>query len=380
MSIDFTTNGAHQSMFGQPDIDQPFNSLQGGDLNNAYSGSHLSGHPLDRNDPLDMGEHSSYDIFSSTSSGSLPSQRYRQNGSSSTSLGVDPMYHPPSFGDSLPPFQSSNSNPYDLIGSLSSSYSSGKPSPITPNDVSGLPHASGFPFSNGQSKDFPSHPSYHEPMLDRRLSNVNGSSYSNEFNDDFNSLSVNSGLGINGFPSNLPFPDRLGRDSRFPNSTIPPLSAPSHLTQNHSPELIRGVAPQATFRPETTLPSFDDMGFMAPNPAVDYRLPASVDENMARLRLQGAGDLQTFIRYVPCHWQRSHLSHDHSSVPARIWISTFGRPTVWRSVNGRSSSCLPKWLKSHMAQRNGRWWGNLPMIGQVFTTCSAASSVPHRPR
>ncbi|KIP08395.1 hypothetical protein PHLGIDRAFT_29566 [Phlebiopsis gigantea 11061_1 CR5-6] len=242
-----------------------------------------------------MGEHSSYDIFSSSSSGSLPSQRYRQNGSSSTSLGVDPMYHPPSFGDNLPSFQPSNSNPYDLIGSLSSSYSSGKPSPITPNDVSGLPHPSSFPFSNAQSKDFPSHPSYHDPMLDRRLSNVNGSSYSNEFNDDFNSLSVNSGLGINGFPSNLPFPDRLGRDSRFPNSTIPPLSAPSHLTQNHNSELIRGVAPQATFRPETTLPSFDDMGFMAPNP-VDYRLPASVDENMARLRLQGAGDLQTFIR------------------------------------------------------------------------------------
>lgn len=301
MSIDFTTNGAHQSMF-QPDIDPPFSSLQGGDLP-AHGSSHLAGHHMDRPDPLDIADHSGYDIFSSNSSGSLASQRYRTNASSSSSLGpnyslgVDTMYPPSSFNDNMPPFPSSNSNPYDLIGSLSSSYSSGKPSPITPNDVSGLPHSSGFPFSNGQSKDFPSHPGYHETSFDRRLSNVSGSGYSSDYNDEYNSMGVNPGLGLSNFPpSGLPFPDRLGRDSRFPSS-LPP---PGHLNQNHGPDLVRGVAPQATFRPETTLPSFDDMGFMPPNPTIDYplRLPASVDENMARLRLQGAGDLQSFIRYV----------------------------------------------------------------------------------
>ena len=48
----------------------------------------------------------------------------------------------------------------------------------------------------------------------------------------------------------------------------------SHLGPSHSPDLIRGVAPQAThsFRPDTTLPSFDDMQFMTPNPNVDYPL------------------------------------------------------------------------------------------------------------
>lgn len=302
MSIDFTPTGPHQSMFAQPDIDQPFSSLQGGDL--AHSGSHMSvgGHPLDRNDPLDIDTHGSYDIFSS-SSGSLASQRYRTNASSSSSLGpnyslgVDPIYQQSSFSDNISSFHSSNSNPYDLIGSLSSSYSSGKPSPITPSDVSALPHSSGFPFSNGQSKDFPPHHSYHEPMLDRRISNASG--YSNDFNDEFGSMGVNHGLGLNGFPpSGLPpFPDRLGRvqnESRYPNSTVPPLTATSHLTQSHSPELIRGVAPQATH-----LPSFDDMNFMGASPTVydpPLRLPASVNDDMARLRLQGSGDLQTFIR------------------------------------------------------------------------------------
>lgn len=301
MSIDFTANAQHQGIFGQPDIDQPFGSLQGGDISQGHSNSHMS-HQLDRNDPLDMDAHSSYDIFSSSSNGSLASQRYRTNASSSSSLGpnyslgVDPMYQQASFSDNMPSFHSSNSNPYDLIGSLPSSYSSGKPSPITPNDVSGLPHSSSFPFSNGQSKDFPSHPSYHDSMLDRRLSNVSGS-YPNDFNDEYGPMGVNHGLGINAFPP--PFPDRLGRvqnDPRFPNSNVPPLTATSHLTQNHSPELIRGVAPQATH-----LPSFDDMNFMGGSPSVydpALRLPSSVNEDLARLRLQGSGDLQTFIRYV----------------------------------------------------------------------------------
>jgi recombining binding protein suppressor of hairless len=312
MSIDFTQSGPHSAMFGQPDMDAPFGALQGGDIQPGHASPHMhvGAHHMDRTDPLDLPDHNGYDIFSSTASGSLASQRYRANASSSSSLGpsyslgVDPMYQQSSFSDNLQSFHSSNSNPYDLIGSLSSSYSSGKPSPITPSDVNGLPH-SGFPFSNGQSKDY-SHPGYHDSMLDRRLSNVSGSGYSSEFNDDFGSIGVNSNLGLNGFSSSglPPFPDRLGRvqsESRF-NSTVPPLGTTAHLGQNHSPDLIRGVAPQAThaFQPDTRLPSFDDMQFMTPSPAVDYplRLPASVDENMARLRLQGAGDLQTFIRYA----------------------------------------------------------------------------------
>ena len=85
------------------------------------------GHPLDRNESLDVAEHPSYDIFASPSSGSLASQRYRTNASSSSSLGqsyalgVDTMYSSSSFPDSLPPFHSSSSHPYDLISSLPSS-------------------------------------------------------------------------------------------------------------------------------------------------------------------------------------------------------------------------------------------------------------------
>lgn len=310
MSVDYSTNGSHQSLYGQNDIDHTFTSLQAGDLSSGHghSSSQLP-HSLDRSDPLDVGDHGSFDVFGSSSNHSLASQRYRTNGSSSSSLGpsyplgVDTMYPPPPFSNDLPPFHSS-SHSYDLIGSLPSSYSSGKPSPLTPNDVSGLPHHSSFPF-NGQSKDFSS--SYHDSILDRRMPGVNGS-FPSDFNDDFGPMGVNSGLGLNGFhpPSALhQFQDRLGRvqhESRFPGSTVPPLSSPTHLTQNHNSDMIRGVAPQAThsFRPENGLPPFDDIPqFMAPNPQVDYplRMP-SVDENMARLRLHGGGDLQTFIRSV----------------------------------------------------------------------------------
>ncbi|KAI0768374.1 hypothetical protein BC629DRAFT_1442421 [Irpex lacteus] len=266
MSVDYSTNGSHQSLYGQNDMDHTFTSLQAGDLSSGHghSSSQLP-HSLDRSDPLDVGDHGSFDVFGSSSNHSLASQRYRTNGSSSSSLGpsyplgVDTMYPPPPFSNDLPPFHSS-SHSYDLIGSLPSSYSSGKPSPLTPNDVSGLPHHSSFPF-NGQSKDFSS--SYHDSILDRRMPGVNGS-FPSDFNDDFGPMGVNSGLGLNGFhpPSALhQFQDRLGRvqhESRFPGSTA-----------THS------------FRPENGLP-----------PSTTYH----IDENMARLRLHGGGDLQTFIR------------------------------------------------------------------------------------
>lgn len=307
MSIEYTTNGPHQPLFGQPDMDQTFNSLQNGDIGPAHphGGSHLplNGHSLDRADSLDIPDHPSYDIFSSSSSGSLASQRYRTNASSSSSLGhnyalgVDSLYSQNSFSDNLPPFHGSNSNPYDIMGGMPSSYSSGKPSPLTPSDVGPLSHPSGFPFSNGQTKDYSPHQSSYEPILDRRLSSV---SYSSDFNDEFSNMGVNPSIGgLNGYPPAHQFPDRIGRlqsDSRFTGAGVPPLSVPSHLAQGH------GVAPQATHAyrgSDGSIGSFDDMPqFISPNPQVDYPLRMSVDENMARLRLQGAGDLQSFIRYV----------------------------------------------------------------------------------
>ena len=118
-------------------------------------------------------------------------------------------------------------------------------------------------------------------------------------------MGVNPNLAMGGFqpPQVQPFQDRLGRmsaDARYPAGA---LSVPQHMHQGHNQDLMRGVAPQAThgFRPDSV--PFDEMPqYMAPNPQVDFplRIP-SVDENLARLRLQGAGDLQSFIRYVWYH-------------------------------------------------------------------------------
>ena len=311
MSIEYTTNGPHQPLFAQQDIDHPFSSLPADSIQQGHA--HNQGHlPLNGHAPdaLDIPDHPPYDIFSSSSSGSLASSRYRANASSSSSLGhnyalgVDPLYPSSTFGNDLPPFHSSNSSfPHDLMsGGLPSSYSSGKPSPLTPSDVGPLSHPSGFPFSNGQSKDYSPHQPYD---IDRRLSGVSPSSYSPDFDGEFGGIGVNSNMGLGGFhPSNgLQFQDRLGRlpgDHRFQGSVVPPQSIPSHLGQNHNGDLIRGVAPGAThYRGGDALFPQDDVPqFMTPSPQVDYPLRMSVDETMSRLRLQGAGDLQTFIRYV----------------------------------------------------------------------------------
>lgn len=310
MSIDFSSTPTPQGMYPPPDLDQPFGSLQANDLNSAHqhSSHHLSmnGHG---NDALDMSEHGSYDIFSSAASGSLASQRYRTNASSSSSLGhnyalgVDPMYSQSSFSDPLPPFPPPPNGHYDLMNGLPSSYSSGKPSPLTPNDnVPGLPHPSSFPFSNGHTKEY-SHSSFQDPLLDhRRLSNVS-SSFS-DYGDEYGSMGVNPNLALGGFqpPQSVqPFQDRLGRissDGRYPGAG--PLAVPPHMHQSHNSDLMRGVAPQATHSFRQDGVPFDDMPqYMAPHSQVDFtlRIP-SVDENLARLRLQGAGDLQSFIRYV----------------------------------------------------------------------------------
>ena len=73
-----------------------------------------------------MSDHNSYDIFSSAASGSLASQRYRTNASSSSSLGpnyalgVDPMYPQSSFNDpltSFPPPLHTNTKPMTIYKS-----------------------------------------------------------------------------------------------------------------------------------------------------------------------------------------------------------------------------------------------------------------------
>ncbi|KAH8071910.1 hypothetical protein BXZ70DRAFT_749891 [Cristinia sonorae] len=311
MSLDFGSSSS-QGIYSQHDMDSAYSSIHSSDLppNHNHSSSHLNmnGHGLDRTDALDL-EHNSYDIFSNSGSGSLASQRYRTNASSSSSLGpnyalgVDPMYSQGSFNDQLPPFHPPSSHSYDLMGSLPSSYSSGKPSPLTPSDsVASLPHPNNYPFpSNGHQKDY-SHHSFSDGILDRRLSSVS-STYSSDFGDDYGSpLSVN--MGMSAFaPPVQQFQDRLGRmqnDSRYPGGGVPPLSVPHNMHQNHN----GGVPPQAThnFRPENGggsngMPSFDDMpNFLAPNPQVDFRMSSSVGDDMARLRLAGTGDLQTFIR------------------------------------------------------------------------------------
>ena len=380
MSIDFSSNNSSQAIYGQSDIDHSFSALQQGssDINSAHphSNGHLpiNGHGLDRPDSIDMADHNSYDIFSSSASGSLASQRYRTNASSSSSLGpnyalgVDSMYPTSSFTDTLPPFHPPNNNPYDLMNGLSSSYSSGKPSPLTPNDPVGtLQHNSGFPFSAGTpSKEFSPHHNFPDSILDRRLSTVSNG-YSSEFNEDYSGLNVNTGLGLGAFPPSQSavqqFQDRLGRmpnDSRYSAAGVPPLSVPTHLHQGHSSDLIRGVAPQAThsYRPENGMSSYDDIPQFLPNPQVDFPLRIhSVDENLARLRLQGAGDLQTFIRLACIYNYR--VSIESLTVllftisPDHIWTSMFALAIAWRLGSARSSSCLPKWLRSRTGLRNG---------------------------
>jgi recombining binding protein (suppressor of hairless) len=321
MSTDFSSSSSTQpqpGLYGQ-ELDQGFNLHNPDTVSSSSSHNHLSGnipsHTFDHGEGLDAPQHSSYDLFSnSAQSSSFASQRYRTNASSSSSLGPsygingEAVYSHPSFGDSVPSFPGSNSNPYDVINSLPSSYSSGKVSPLTPNDpVGGLHHSSAFPPSVGGNKDYIPQ-GYPDLVPDRRLSNVSNGNYQSDFSDEYTIGSVNSGLPFP--PPNLQhFPDRLGRfqpDGRFAHPPGPPPAVPSHLPPNH--DILRGVAPHAThsFRPEGGVPAYEDMPhYMGPMPHSDMslRMPA-VDEALARIKLQGhsmmgaSNDLQTFIRHV----------------------------------------------------------------------------------
>ncbi|TFY67914.1 hypothetical protein EVJ58_g1334 [Rhodofomes roseus] len=313
MSIDFTPSGTPQGMYGQPDLDHPFSSLQsGGELGSSHHSNgtpggamHMNPHSLDRVDALDVPDQG-YDIFSGPSSSSLSGQRFNATtGPSSSmptnySLGNDAMYSQNPFSDSMSSFPTSNTGSYDMMGGLPSTLGNGKPSSLTPGDgVSNFHRPSGFSFG-GQAKDFHGHDVFQD--VDRRAGSVGSGNYHSEFSNDYGAMSSGPGMGMGFNPSQLQqFPDRMGRmstDSRY----VSPLSLPNHLHQGPGSDMLRGVNPHAMhgFRSDGSLPSYDDMGqYLAPNPQGDFplRIP-SVD--LSRMRLQqssaAATDLQTFIR------------------------------------------------------------------------------------
>ncbi|KAH9935528.1 uncharacterized protein B0H18DRAFT_976107 [Fomitopsis serialis] len=320
MSIDFTPSGTPQGMYGQPDLDHPFNSLQsGGELGSSHhssstpGGMHMNPHTLDRVDALDVPDQG-YDIFSGPSSTSLSGQRFGATTGPSPSmpsnygLGSDTMYSQNPFSDNMSSFPSSTTGSYDMMGGLTSTLGNGKPSSLTQGDGAGNFHRSSG-FFNGQTKDFHSHDVF--PDVDRRAGNVSSGSYHSDFGNDYGAMGSGPGMGMGFNPSQLQqFPDRMGRmsnDSRY----VSPLSLPNHLHQGPGSDMLRGVNPHAMhgFRSDGSLPSYDDMGqYLAPNPQTDFplRIP-SVD--LSRMRLQpssaSATDLQTFIRPYVDQYVRS---------------------------------------------------------------------------
>lgn len=300
--MDFAT--ASHTMYNQADLDQAFNSLQ---TDNTSPSHHLSQtipqHNFDHTESTrEVADHPSYDLFSNNNN-SFASQRYRANSSSSSSLGPayispDGVYSHASFGDSVPSFGSA-STPYDIMSNVS--YSSGKVSPLTPNDaMTGIQQSPVFPHSmniNGHQKDFSNGHAYPELLTDRRVSGVGGQ-YHNDFPDDYG---LNNGAPYP--PSALqPFQDRMRfqPESRFAHSGLPP-SVPSHM--GHSPDMFRGVAPQAThsFRPDSGLPGYDDIQYLGnPHADMSLRMPGIGDGfpsmRNGHLGMGSSNDLQAFIR------------------------------------------------------------------------------------
>lgn len=247
---------------------------------------------------MDVPDHPPYDVFANNPT-SFSSNRYRANSSSSSlgpsySIAQDPAYPRSSFSDPVPAFAHSNGNSYDMMSSVPSSYSgsSGKVSPLTPNDpMSGIQHSPVFPL-NGHQKAF-SDSHYPDLLPERRITNVSGT-YHSDFPDDY-------GMS-NGYPPSAlhPFQDRVSRyqpDSHFTH-TLPPNSVPSHI---HSPDMFRsGVAPQATHGIQG-MPGYDDIPqYLGPNHHADMSLMPGIATGFPGLRHgQGMGssnDLQTFVR------------------------------------------------------------------------------------
>jgi len=290
MSLDFSTK-APQSLYGQSDLDQSFNvpSSENASILSCFVFFLVTHHEL-QTEGMDGADHPSYELFSSSASGSsLSSQAYRTNASSSSSLGhgygmnSDNIYNHPPFNESVSPYAGSNGgNPFDIMGAgLPSSYnsgSSGKVSPLTPNDpVSGFNPPPDFSQSVGV-KDFQSN----YPDIERRLPGAG-------YNPAFDEYGMNSGIN---YPSNgfQPYQERLGR---FPPEHRYSHSGPVPPTVSHIPH---GIPPHATH----SVP-YDGMTHYQSDPhqEMSLRMP-TVDETLARMRLHPimgqSNDLQTFIR------------------------------------------------------------------------------------
>ena len=165
-----------------------------------------------------------------------------------------------------------------MISSLPSSYSSGKVSPLTPNDSIHHP----APFQKDYSpSSFPDYP-------ERR-------SYQSDLSDDF----AMSGITPSPFSSQLPV--------RF---------------NNH---------PNHGFRPEN---AYDDIPHYMGNPHTDMTLRMPVDEQLARHALRHhpimgtSNDLQTFIRWVSSFFL--FFTHD---LPVLYSNNTSARPIGLHSAS-----------------------------------------------
>ncbi|KZV74448.1 LAG1-DNAbind-domain-containing protein [Peniophora sp. CONT] len=169
--------------------------------------------------------------------------------------------------DSVPSFNSASSaGSYDMMSSISSNYSSGKQTPLTPNDPM---HHSGF---GGMLKQEPQS-AYPDLSQDRRLSYGQ-----TDVHDDYSQLGAQS-FGNTSLP---PFNRFQQSDPLYPPTTIP--SHGSHF----------GRSDQA---------GYDDVQGYMPNPGTDHlslRIPGIDDNMMRRIQphggLHSAGDLSSFIR------------------------------------------------------------------------------------
>ncbi|KAF5370662.1 hypothetical protein D9758_001933 [Tetrapyrgos nigripes] len=235
--------------------------------------------PPDLDQSFPDSDHGNYDLFSHNN-------RFRSNASSSPyALNGDAVYPHQSFPDNVSSFpQASNPNPYDLMNGYGSS---GKVSPLTPNDpVAPIHHFS----PNGKDYASQAYPDFNQ---DRRLSGT----YPSDIPEDFAMGNVNNSLPFP--PTALQhFTDRLGRFQ--PNHS----NGQGHVSSPHNADLLRGIAPHAThgFRQENGSNGYDDMHYI-PSPHNDLGLRmAGVDEQLARVGLRGpsamgvSSDLQTFIR------------------------------------------------------------------------------------
>ncbi|KAI0268759.1 hypothetical protein BC834DRAFT_867121 [Gloeopeniophorella convolvens] len=278
-------SGPHPSShppFLSSQFDQPIDSHP------SHSAGHLPMHSFD-SDKMDVSEHS-YDIFHPPQPPFH--QRIRSNTSPAAPSGYginsEPMYSGMFPHDSVPTFHPSNGGPYDMMSSMSSSLSSGKATPLTPNDpIGGLPFSSG-PLG-GIKQDYTSPHSFTDLLPDRRSSAVSSNGFPSDMHDDFPLGVSSSGFGSTTLP---PFSERM---PRFPSDSF--FSQP-HL-QGHAPDQLRGVPPQATHSRFEGGPSYDDMGYMMPNPQNDLSLhiPGVDGPRIGmHMRMGAATDLQTFIR------------------------------------------------------------------------------------